>query len=89
MVLPTFIPPVLRGTRPEKPPQAEKLGFSDILWKLVQLCWSVETSSRPTAQELHEQLCLDSPDWDPPREYPLPETDSSGSDSFGVDPWKV
>ena len=83
----TFIPPVVRGKRPEKPPYAESLGFSGALWGLVQLCWSATGSSRPTARELFEQLSIDSPHWDPPAQYPIPGTntfsaadlDSSGS----------
>ena len=80
----TFISPVLRGKRPEKPPHAETLGFSDALWGLVQSCWSATSTDRPTARELLDQLSLDSPGWIPPTEYPIPVTDASsttGSDS--------
>ena len=77
----TFFAPVVRGKRPEKPLHAEILGFSDVLWGLVQLCWSAKSSKRPTAQELLEQLSLESSDWNPPTEYPMPVADSSSSDS--------
>ena len=83
----TFILPVLRGKRPEKPLGAESLGISDVLWELVQSCWSPKSSSRPTARELLEQLSLDYPAWVPPKEYPIPVTDSSSatdSDSSGA-----
>ena len=82
----TFILPVLRGRRPEKPPHAETLGFSDALWELVQSCWSATSSSRPTARELLEQFSLDSPGWVPPMEYPVAVINASGaanSDSSG------
>lgn len=75
----TFIPPVLRGRRPEKPPRAAALGFSNTLWGLVQLCWDVASSSRPTARELLEQLSIDSPAWIPPTEYPVLATNASRS----------
>ena len=87
MPRPTFIPPVLRGKRPEKPAHAESLGFSDTLWGLVQLCWSATGTSRPTARELLERLSLDSPGWVPPAEYPIRTTNASSpatdSDSSG------
>ena len=82
----TFISPVGRGKRPEKPPHAESLGFSGALWGLVQLCWSATGSSRPTARELFEQLSIDSPHWVSPAQYPIPGTDASSaadSDSSG------
>ena len=34
----TFVPVVVRGGRPEKPPNAESLGLSDTLCGLVQCC---------------------------------------------------
>ena len=33
---------VLLGVRPEKPPNAEDIGISNSLWKLVQRCWDGE-----------------------------------------------
>jgi serine/threonine protein kinase len=66
----TFIPPVLRGERPEKPPQAESLGFSDTIWELLQSCWSEDISARPTARVLLDHLSIASPTWLPPTVYP-------------------
>jgi hypothetical protein len=83
MAVPTFIAPVVRGRRPEKPAHAKALGFSNILWGLIQSCWSAESSSRPTALELSERLSLDSLNWDPPTEYPMSVIDVSSSDSSG------
>jgi len=73
----TFIPPVLRGVRPDKPLHARTLGFSDTLWELVELCWSRTSSSRPTAGELLDYLSNASPNWVPPAEYPIPVTETS------------
>ena len=41
----TCVLDVLRGERPSKPPHAESLGLSDILWGsiMMQLCWSETT----------------------------------------------
>jgi len=61
---------VLRGERPEKPVDAEPLGFSDTLWEFVQLCWSESNSTRPTAQQLLDYLSPASRTWIPPPVYP-------------------
>lgn len=79
---PTFILPVVRGKRPEKPPQAGSLGFSDVLWALVQLCWSPDMSSQPTARQMLDQLSLNFPDWDPPTEYPMPVENAPSATNF-------
>ena len=63
---------VVRGERPEKPLDAESLGFSDGLWELVQLCWSELSSARPTAQRLFDHLSEISLTWVPPLVYPAP-----------------
>ena len=79
----TFIPPVLRGERPEKPPDAGSLGFSDTLWGLVQSCWGEKSSTRPTARELLDHLSIISPTWRPPTVYPavMNDTTSTTGDS--------
>jgi len=71
--LPAYTPVsvVLRGERPEKPHEAESLGFSHTLWGLVQSCWSESSSTRPTAQELCDCLSPASLAWDPPPNYPV------------------
>ena len=73
---------VLGGERPEKPPNAESIGFSHTLWGLVQLCWSKSTSSRPTARHLLNHLSPASLTWAPPPVYPAIEI-NTGSDSSG------
>ena len=79
------IPAVLRGDRPEKPRDAESLGFSSELWELVQLCWSESSSARPTAKQLWDYLSLASLTWVPPQVYPANGTDApdtADTDSF-------
>jgi len=61
---------VLRGERPERPVNAESLGFSDTLWELVQSCWSETGSTRPTARQLLDYLSPASRTWIPPPVYP-------------------
>ena len=62
---------VLEGERPEKPREAESLGFSCQLWELVQLCWSESGPARPTAQQVFDLLSSASPSWAPrPPEHP-------------------
>jgi len=65
------VPAVLRGERPERPLDAESLGFSHELWGLVQLCWSESSSTRPTAQRLFNHLSSASHSWVPPLVYPV------------------
>ena len=70
---------VLRGQRPERPLDAESLGFSDTLWGLVQLCWSESSSDRPSAVQLLDHLSTISPAWVPPLVYPVRATDDSSN----------
>lgn len=77
---------ILGGERPERPPDAESLGFSDTLWGLAQSCWSESTSARPTAQRLFEYLSPASLGWVPPAIYPVIRVNAFGvvgSDSSG------
>ena len=43
---------VSSGFRPEKPADAEAIGISDSLWKLIQKCWDGEKARRPQVQEV-------------------------------------
>ena len=88
----TVVSAVLRGERPEKPLDAESLGFSDALWELIELCWSESISVRPTAQMLLDFLSSASLTWVPPSVYPsiaidtLSITYSDSSDSLRTSP---
>ena len=70
---------VQKGEHPSKPDNAESLGFSDTLWRLIQECWSESPSTRPTAQQLLHYLEGASRDWTPPLEYPIPDNLHGGA----------
>ena len=75
---------ILRGERPEKPLDAESLGFTATLWGLVESCWSESGSTRPTARQLLDYFSSPSLTWDPPPVYPAIKIDAfnvAGSDS--------
>ena len=40
------------GVRPERPENAEAIGISNPLWKLIQKCWEGDKSRRPQIQEV-------------------------------------
>jgi hypothetical protein len=40
------------GTRPRKPEGAKHLGFSDELWRIVELCWLEDRNARPCVEEI-------------------------------------
>lgn len=69
---------VLEGKRPERPLDAESLGFSYALWERVDLCWKESSSARPTAKQLLNCLSVASPNWAPPPVYPIDEIDAPG-----------
>ena len=75
---------VMTGERPGKPDDAKSLGLSEPLWVLVELCWSKESSERPTARRLLDHLSDVSHTWVPPMVYPVTETatDSDPSSLF-------
>ena len=74
------VPAVLRGERPERPLDAEAPGFSDKLWRLVELCWDVSTSARPTAQRLFDHLSSASLKWALPPVHSANGLDATDSD---------
>jgi len=40
------------GVRPDLPANAEAIGISDSLWKLIRKCWDGEKTRRPRIQEV-------------------------------------
>ena len=40
------------GIRPEKPEGAKRLGFSNELWRIIQLCWREDRSARPCVDDI-------------------------------------
>jgi hypothetical protein len=43
---------IMEGVRPEKPEGAKRLGFSDELWRIVELCWQEDRNARPGVEEI-------------------------------------
>jgi len=43
---------VSSGVRPEKPANAEAIGISNSLWKLLQRCWDGDKTQRPQIREV-------------------------------------
>ena len=78
---------ILRDERPEKPLNAQSLGFSAALWGLVQLCWSETDSARPTARQLLDCISPASLTWVLPDAYPAVGIDApSVTDSYSPSP---
>ena len=44
------------GIRLEKPAGARRLGFSDELWKTVELCLQEDRNARPSVEDIHSSL---------------------------------
>ena len=42
----------MEGVRPRKPEDAKRLGFSDELWRIVELCWLEDRNARPSVEEI-------------------------------------
>ena len=47
---------ITEGYRPKKPEASESLGFTNVLWKTVQLCWLADASSRPDVRSVLSHL---------------------------------
>ncbi|KAJ7020515.1 hypothetical protein C8F04DRAFT_1050769 [Mycena alexandri] len=47
---------VHRGVRPERPEADEGREMSDELWEVATRCWASNTSDRPTATQVHDEL---------------------------------
>jgi len=39
-----------------KPEGAKRLGFSDQLWRTIELCWLEDRNARPSAEEISSSL---------------------------------
>jgi len=42
----------MEGVRPKKPKGAKQLGFSDELWRIVELCWLEDRNARPGVEDV-------------------------------------
>ena len=47
---------IVEGVRPRKPEGAKRLGFSDELWRTVELCWQEDRDARPDADYIYSCL---------------------------------
>lgn len=46
----------MNGEQPQRPDDAESLGFTDELWKVVEQCWSVDANLRPCVETMLSHL---------------------------------
>jgi len=54
---------VSSGVRPEKPANAEAIGISNSLWKLLQRCWDGDKTQRPQIREVVARVGSAADDW--------------------------
>jgi hypothetical protein len=47
---------IMEGVRPKKPEGAKRLGFTDKLWRTVELCWLEDRNARPGVEEILSYL---------------------------------
>ena len=47
---------IMEGVRPEKPEEAESLGFTEGLWEVAQRCWLPNPSARPDVRNVLSHL---------------------------------
>jgi len=55
---------ILEGVRPKKPEGAKQLGFSDELWRTVELCWLEARDARPGVGDILSCLTNATAFWD-------------------------
>jgi hypothetical protein len=47
---------IMEGVRPKKPEGAKGLGFSNELWRTVELCWRADRDARPVVEDVLSSL---------------------------------
>ena len=47
---------IVEGVRPRKPEGAKRLGFSEELWRMVELCWLEDRDERPGIEDIFSCL---------------------------------
>jgi len=55
---------VMNGTRPAKPDDMARLGFTGGLWRIVEQCWLADRNARPTLGTILDCLREAAPGWD-------------------------
>jgi len=43
---------IMEGVRPMKPEGSKRLGFSDKLWRTIELCWLEDRNARPGVEDI-------------------------------------
>ena len=43
---------IVEGVRPKKPEAAKRLGFSNELWRTVEICWLEDRNARPGVEDI-------------------------------------
>ena len=46
----------MEGVRPKKPEGAKRLGFSNELWRIVELSWQEDRNARPGVGDILSRL---------------------------------
>ena len=57
---------IIEGVRPERPKDAEVIGLSDALWKLIQACWSEDRTQRPSIRVIVDVVDAAAAKWNIP-----------------------
>lgn len=47
---------IIEGVRPNKPEEVKRLGFSEELWRTVELCWLEDRNARPVVEDILSSL---------------------------------
>ena len=47
---------VVRGGRPSRPEAGSRCVISDVVWDVIETCWSQQSMDRPNAGEVVEKL---------------------------------
>jgi hypothetical protein len=47
---------IMEGVRPKKPEGAKRLGFSNELWRTIELCWREDRNARPGVEDILSSL---------------------------------
>ena len=42
----------MEGVRPKKPEEAKRLGFTDEVWRTIELCWLEDRDARPRVEDI-------------------------------------
>lgn len=73
---------VIEGEHPERPGGVEGTWFSDDLWKMLGLCWSMQPKDRPSVDAVLDSLKQVSGTWNPPPQQ-------VSEDAEGEDDWDI